>query len=134
MPGPTTEVLNEDVRELKTDIREIRSDLGALRNEVHGIASSLTDEIHGVALQVAQLSAEFRVALNLAKWAGTIFVGVLLSGGVSANWWASAITTDVKRLSSEVAENRKAIDDVRLRVTPAPSPRAPDVPAPKVDH
>ena len=112
---------HEDIKELRIDIREIRGNLDTLKADVHMIA-----------VGVAQLGAEVRVSLGLARWAGTVLVATLLTGGVSAVWWASSINADVKRLSSDVSETKKAVDASRLAPTRLPESSAPDpmLPAP----
>jgi hypothetical protein len=91
MPGPTAEVLNEDVKELKTEIRDIRGD------------------VHRVDVSLTRVQTEFA----FAKW----FLGLLLlatiSGIGSGIWWAASITADLKNLSSRFDERFQA-NDTRL--------------------
>lgn len=71
----STEVLNEDIRELKS-------------------------EVHQLGIGLAELRQEVRDAIGLAKWAGTLLVATLLTGGVGAIWWGASLTTKVGGMES----------------------------------
>ena len=102
MPGPTTEVLNEDVRELKGEIRDIRSDMATMRADIHAIAVGL---------------AEFRVFMRVVTWAGALLVTTALTGGVAAVWWASGITSEVRQLGGAVAKVENRLTSVETKMT-----------------
>ncbi|MHB1210349.1 MAG: hypothetical protein ACYC1I_11695 [Acidimicrobiales bacterium] len=94
MAGPTTEVLNDDIRELKSELRDIRGDIDVMKSD-----------LHKTGLDLARLSAEFGVF----KWLiGLCLVATLSSVGVSI-WWAATIISEVRHLSGQVAEIRAAI-------------------------
>jgi len=78
MPIPT-EVLNEDIKELKGDI-------------------------HKLAIGLAELRTEVRDAIGLAKWAGTILVATLLTSGVGAIIWGAGLTAKVYGMESRTGE------------------------------
>jgi hypothetical protein len=88
MAGPTTEVLNEDLKELKGDIHKLASGLAVLRTEV-------------------------RDAIALGRWAGTALVATLLTSGVGAVLWGASLTTKVYGMESR--ENEK-FQDVGARL------------------
>jgi hypothetical protein len=71
----STEILNEDIKELKGDI-------------------------HKLGIGLAELRTEVKDAIALARWAGTIFVATLLTGGVAAVWWGASLTTKVYGMES----------------------------------
>jgi chaperonin cofactor prefoldin len=80
MAGPTAEVLNEDIKELR-------------------------DDIHKLAIGLAELRTEVRDAIALGKWAATVLVATLLSSGVGAVLWGASLTTKVYGM--EARENEK---------------------------
>jgi hypothetical protein len=98
MPVPT-EILNEDIKELKAEVRDIRGDLDVLKADIHRMDVSL-----------AELRSDVRSAISLGKWAGTVLVGLMLTGGVSAVWWASRVDADVRNLAVRYDERFKAVD------------------------
>ena len=96
MAGPTTEVLNDDIKDLRRDIHE-RSDL-------------LGKEFHGVAVELAELRGELKVTFNIVKWAGALLVTTILTSGAAGLWWASDISAQVRTLNSKVAEKAGDLD------------------------
>ncbi len=102
MPGPTTEVLNDDIRELKGDLRDIRSNLDVLKADVHRIDVGL-----------AELRAEFR----FAKWLLGLLLALTISGIGGGIWQAATLTAEVKHLAGVVA-------------TPGPRPAPPGLTSP----
>jgi hypothetical protein len=80
----STEVLNDDIKELKGDIRKLDVGLAELRTEVHD-------------------------AIGLAKWVGTVLVGVLLTSGVGAIIWGASLTTKVYGMESRGNEKFQEI-------------------------
>ncbi len=90
MAGPTTEVLNDEVK--------------ALREDFHRVGSTILDRIHELDLKQAELRRDVLSATALARWAGTIFVATLLGGGVSTIWWGAILTTKVYGMESRVNE------------------------------
>jgi hypothetical protein len=87
MPVPT-EVLNEDIKELKA-------------------------EIHDLGIGLAELRTEVRDAIALAKYAATIIIATALTGGVGAIWWGASLTTKVYGM--ETRGNEK-FQEVNARV------------------
>lgn len=102
MPGPTTEVLNDDIKDLKGDVREIRGGLDALKGEVHQLDVS-----------VARLQTEF----GLAKWLLGLTLVATVSGIGAGIWWAATLSAEVRHLAGVVAAGKPAGQ-------PIPSPRA----------
>ena len=79
MAGPTTEVLNDDMKELK-------------------------GEMHKLAIELAELRQEVRDAVGLAKWAGTVLVATLLTSGVAGIIWGASLTAKVYGMESRANE------------------------------
>ncbi len=73
MPGPTTEVLNDDLKDLRTDLHRVETSL---------------------ATAVAKLAAEF----GLFKWLVSAALVASVSGVVSSAYWAGALATRVTAL------------------------------------
>ena len=82
MPGPTTEVLNDDLKDLRSDLNRVET--------------ALSGEIHQVDNAVAKLAAEF----GLFKWLVGASLVASVSGIVSSAYWAGTITTRVTALES----------------------------------
>jgi len=95
MPGPTTEVLNEDVKEVKSDLRDVRSSIEVLKGDVHRTGISL---------------AELRGEFGLAKWLIGLTLVATLSGIGTGIWWAATITADLHNLEVITAEKFKAAE------------------------
>ena len=79
MPGPTTETLADD-------LKEVRSDL------------------HKLAVEVAKLSAEF----GLAKWLLGLTLAATLTAIGGGIWWAATLTAEVRHLAGAVTATRPA--------------------------
>jgi len=110
MAGPTTEVLNEDIKDLKFEIREIKSEIKEQNDEIRRDFKMLREEFHQVALGLAELRGEAKVYLGVAKWAGAFIVTTVLTSGVAGIWWASNINAKVDGLEARTEERFKAID------------------------
>jgi hypothetical protein len=93
MPGPTAEVLNEEVK--------------GLRDDLHKVEGSLRQDIHQLDIRVAKLSTEFGVV----KWVVGATLVATLSGIGSGIWWAATVTADVKNLGSKIDERFKVVDE-----------------------
>jgi prefoldin subunit 5 len=92
MAGPTTEVLDEDIKELKAEIRDMRVSLGG--------------EVQRSAVSLAELRGEFRLA--------KVFIGLTLvatlSGLGAGIWWAATITANVHNFEVSTGEKFKALE------------------------
>jgi hypothetical protein len=126
MPGPTTEILNEDIRELKADIRDIRGNLDVLKADVHRLDIGLAElrigqaeiraefndlkvefkefkgDIRRLDVGLAELRAEFR----FAKWLLGLLLAMTLSGIGGGIWWAATITAEVRHVGQAVAAQK----------------------------
>ncbi len=80
MPGPTTEVLSDD-------LKDVRSDL-------HKVEVALAAEIHKVDNSVTKLGAEFAVF----KWLLGATLATTLSGIVGSAYWAGSLASRVTAL------------------------------------
>jgi hypothetical protein len=97
MAGPTTEVLNQDLTEVRADLRDIRGNLDSVKD-------SLKAEIHVVDVRLAKLSAEF----NLFKWVlGAVLVATLSQIGAGI-WWGATITSEVRHLTQAIERQQPA--------------------------
>jgi hypothetical protein len=92
-----TDVLGDDVKELKGELRDIRSNLDVLKADVHRIDVSL-----------AELRSDVRSAIALGKWAGTLLVAALLTSGVGAVIWGARL--DAKVSGMETRSNEKLLE------------------------
>jgi hypothetical protein len=112
MPGPTTEVLNEDIKEIKAEIKDIRSNLDVLKADVHRVDVSL-----------AELRSDVRSAISIGKWAATLFVATILTGGVTAIWQAATMNNRLGSLESRFdkyeAKAEARLDRIEAAVTKA---------------
>jgi hypothetical protein len=84
MSGPTTEAVNEDVKELRKDLHEVQV--------------SLTGSIHEVDTKIEKLSSEF----NFAKWLIGLLLVTAVAGVVSGVWWAASINANVGELKVRI--------------------------------
>ena len=96
MAGPTTEVLNDDIKDL--------------RREIHDRYDSLGKEFRGMAVEFAELRGELKVTFDLVKWAGALLVTTILGSGAGGLWWASDISAQVRMLNGKVAEKSGELD------------------------
>ncbi len=112
MPGPATETLNDDLKQLK-------------------------DDVHRLDVGLAEIRTELRLLVGLAKLVIGLVVGLgggaFVSSAVAGIWWASSITSDVRHLEVQVAEIRKSVDELKkgLATPPAatPAPRVSSAPS-----
>jgi hypothetical protein len=120
MAGPT-DLLNEDVKELKGEIRDVRNGLDGLKGEVHRLDVGL-----------ARLQTEF----GLAKWLLGLLLVATVSGIGTGIWWAATITADVRSLDKRFDKLEsavlKAIEAPRQVAPPAPTPQP--VPEPRIEE
>jgi chromosome segregation ATPase len=107
MPGLPTEILNEDIKELRADFREMRNTMDSLRKDLHGVSNGLTE-----------VKTEFR----FAKWIlGFLLLGTI-SGIGSGIWWAATITADMKALEANLSDKTKMLEakiDEKAKATDA---------------
>jgi outer membrane murein-binding lipoprotein Lpp len=95
MAGTPTEVLNDDIKELKSDIRENRTKIDLVKDEVQRSAvaqaqmrAELREDNHRIALSQAEMKGEFRMvklllSLMLAGIAGAVWQFYGLNGKVN---------------------------------------------------
>ena len=77
MPGPTTEILNSDLKDLRADVQRIE-------------------------VSVAAGPAEVRTQLRLIIGIGATLLVTVVMGVAGSIWWASSINTDVHNLKASV--------------------------------
>jgi len=94
MPGPTTEVLSDD-------LKEVRSDL-------HKVEVALAAEIHKVDNSVTKLGAEFAVF----KWLLGATLATTLAGVVSSAYWAGSLASRVTSLEARVDKVDSRLDRI----------------------
>jgi hypothetical protein len=110
MPGPTTEILNDDLKGLR-------------------------DDLHKVELDVRELSTQVRGLLTSIKLLAVLAVSTL----AASIWWGATLTADVRSLSVKVGEKArdtdaridkleasilKALDQAKARAAPSSNPKA----------
>ena len=105
MPGPTTEVLNDDLKELK--------------REVHEGHEQLRRDFVKVAIELAELRGELKATLGIAKWAGALLVTTILTSGAGGLWWASGLNAKVAGLGERMDERFKSSDNRLDRIEAA---------------
>ena len=87
MPGPTTEILNDDVRLLR-------------------------DEIHRADLYVHEVGTQVKVIIATVKILGLFTLASLLSGV----WWGSSLTTKVDGLGTRLDKLETRVDKFEAKV------------------
>ena len=104
MPGPTTEVLNEDLKGLRTDVQTIA--VGPGRADVQGRCRRRTQGRcpETIAVGLAALTSKVDTALGVAKWIATAFTTLAVTGIVSAAWWASGINAEIRHLDGAMTK------------------------------
>jgi hypothetical protein len=95
MPGLPTEILNDDIKELRADFREMRNTMDSLKNDHRELAVGL---------------AEVRTEFRFAKWLLGILLLATISGIGSGIWWAATITANMRVLEAVVFEKSKATE------------------------
>ena len=98
MPGPTTEVLHDDVKELRSDF--------------HQLELTLSGEIHKVDNAVAKLGAEFSVF----KWLLGATLATTLSGVVGSAYWAGSLSSRVSSLEGRIDKIDARLDRIDTRL------------------
>jgi hypothetical protein len=91
MPGPTTEVLNEDIKTLRADL--------------HQIATSLA-EFHG------EIRGQLKIIIGLAQ----ILIVTVITGAAAAIWWGGTITAEVRDLSRRVGQVESRLGSVEVKL------------------
>jgi hypothetical protein len=118
--GPTTEVLNDDIKELKVEIKEIKAEIKEIKADLRRGDDEikadlrrgddlLRQDFHKIAVGLAELNGEAKVYLGVAKWAVAFVVTTALTSGVAGIWWASSVNAKVEGLRSEIHEKTGTI-------------------------
>ncbi len=113
MPGPTTEVLGDDLKEMRADIHRaevalttaihqgdaaLSAEIGrvhtSLSAEIARVNSSLSAEINKVNVTVSKLIGEF----SIMNWLVGLTLATALSGVVSSAYWAGSLASRVTSL------------------------------------
>ncbi len=122
MPGPTTEVLNQDLKDVRGDLKSLNDDVKRLDAKIEVVTAQLDSKIEVVAAQlntkIEVVSAQLAILLSLIKIAIGLVGSLLATGLVSGVWWASGISSDVRHLQTEVAEIRKSLDLPKKAISP----------------
>ena len=126
MATTPTEVLNEDIKELKLDLRENRNKIDLVKEEVQRLAVSqglmrveLVDEIHKVAISQAEMKGEFRLVKMLLA-----FVLAGLGGSLwqffSLNAKVNGVETKIERVETKIDQIEASIAKILEQTKPAP--------------
>ena len=120
MPGPTTEAVNDDVKELRADFHRFevaltqtitRLEVG-LRAEIGRVEVGWGAKIAGVDKAVGQLAAQFA----LFKWLLGLALVTSLSGVISSAYWAGALASRVTALESRAEKTDGRLDRIEVRL------------------
>lgn len=98
MPGPTTEVLGDDRKDVRTDL--------------HKVEMALTAEIHKVDNSVAKLGAEFAAL----KWLLGATLATTLSGIIGSAYWAGSLASRVTGVESRLDKSDGRLDRIDGRL------------------
>jgi hypothetical protein len=134
MAGPTTEVLNEDMKALRDDLQRVELDLrgkivrseNALRADINRLEMtfqadinrlemtfqadnnrleiSLRSDINRLDVSLVEIKTTLNNAIKVATWGMTLFAGTLITSAVTGVWWASKINTKVESLEASVSK------------------------------
>jgi DNA repair exonuclease SbcCD ATPase subunit len=104
MPGPTTESVNEDVKDLREDLHKVDV---SLRESIHRAELSLTSAIGKVETEVRVTSNQVR---GIITWTRVLAVFVLMSIG-SAIYWGATQAADLRNLSDKMDEKFKETNE-----------------------
>jgi hypothetical protein len=103
MAGPTTEVLNQDLKDVRNDLKNLNDDVKQLGTKIEVVCGQLN------------------LLASLAIIAIGLIGGLLSTGLVTGIWWESGISSDVRHLETEVSEIRKSADQPKKEIVgPAP--------------
>jgi outer membrane murein-binding lipoprotein Lpp len=87
MPGPTTEVLNDDIRILRDEVHRVDLDVRELITKVGGIITSIK------------------------------ILGVFTLGGLASGlWWGGSLTTKVDGLSGRIDKVETRIEKLETKI------------------
>ena len=96
MAGPTTDTLNDDIKELRADFH--RSQL------------EIKDEFKKVAVSLAEIQTQLKIVSRFATLGVTVLTGTLIASTASGIWWASRITDRVDSLESRFDKFEASVD------------------------
>lgn len=108
MPGPTTEVLNEDLK--------------AIRDDLHKVEVSIRGEIGRLDVSLTEIKTTLKDAIRVATWGITLIAGTLIASAVSGVWWASNINTRVDGIEKRFDKLEASIAKVLEQTKPAAKP------------
>ncbi len=98
MPGPTTEVLNDDLKELRSDL--------------HKVEISLLDRMSQIETTLAKLAGEF----GLFKWLVGASLVASVSGIVSSSYWAGSVASRVTALEGRADKTDARLDRIEVGI------------------
>ncbi len=105
MPTPT-DVLNEDIRDLKAANLRVADRMDRLADEIHDFRLTLQSELGTIRADVRELQASTRVALKLAAWVVGIVTPVIITLvglAIAGAWYASKLDSRVGQLEQPKA-------------------------------
>jgi outer membrane murein-binding lipoprotein Lpp len=101
MAATPTEVLNDDIKELKSEIRENRTKIDLVKDEVQRIAVAqaemkveLRDDMHKIALSQAEMKGEFRMV--------KLLLSMVLAGIAGSAWQFYGLNARVNTIETKV--------------------------------
>ena len=102
MPGPTTEVLNDDLKALRSDLHQAEKTLAA---DLHRFETTLSTA-------VGSLAAEFK----LFKWLVGAALMASVSGVISSAYWAGSLATRVSALETRADKVDGRLDRIETGI------------------
>ena len=103
MPGPTTEVLNDDLKGLRDDFHKLALEI---REANHQIALKAAQDTHKVELDVREVSTQVKGLLGAIRLL-TVLTITSIAGSI---WWGATLTADLKHVEIRADERFKAVD------------------------
>ncbi len=98
MPGPTTELLNDDLKLVRSDLKD------------------LTKDVQRIEIGLARVETEF----GFAKWLLGLLLLATITGIGSGIWWASAINNRVGHLETRFDRLEASIAKILEQIKPKP--------------
>lgn len=129
MPGPTTEAVNDDVKELRGELHRAELALtksiadveAGLRGEIARVELSLTESIAGVANSLAGLKGEFAAF----RWMLGLTLGLLISGIAAAIWSSGSTSAKLDAMDARIGRIEAAVARIVEHQEKGPRPEAP---------
>lgn len=104
MPGPTTEVINDDLKGLRDDFHKLAIEI---REANHQIAQKAAQDTHQVELDVREIATQVKGILGAIR----LLIVLTITSIAGSIWWGATLTADMKNLEIRAAERSRDIDE-----------------------